>query len=58
MRVRVSLSVEVDRDEWERQYGVDAHMVAVIRDDVRRYVVGAVRDSAAADSGAIVEVRS
>lgn len=57
MPVKISMTVMVDREEWERQYGIDAHMVAVIRDDARAYVRALVAESPAALSGAVVEVK-
>lgn len=55
MKVSVTLSVEVDRDEWTAAYGADA--AAAIRADVRRYVLDLVQQSAASESGAIPFVR-
>lgn len=56
LKVRVELTCLVDRTAWEHEYGVEAHMVGVIRDDVKRYVQTTVASSAAAESGSIVEV--
>ena len=47
---RVTITVEVDPEIWTLEYGVNS--TAEIRDDVKTYVVGAVRDSAASEVGA------
>ena len=49
MKVRVTLSLEVDPAAWRDLYGADD-----IRADVQRYVANQVAQSAAADAGAIV----
>ncbi len=50
MKVRVTITVEVDPEIWTLEYGVNS--TAEIRDDVKTYVVVAVRDSAASEVGA------
>lgn len=54
MRVRVTLTVDVDPDAWEMTYGTPRFE---LREDVREYVREHVQGSAAADEGAILGVR-
>lgn len=42
MKVRISLTVEVDTEGWARDYGVDG--AAAIRADVAQYIDSAVRE--------------
>ena len=55
MRVRVTLTVEVDRDNWVEVYGTGA-TAADVRYDVRAYVREQVQGSAAADEACITRV--
>jgi hypothetical protein len=55
LKVSVILTLDVDRQEWDRAYGTSDN-AARVRDDVKSYVVGLVRDSAAAQEGGIVDV--
>lgn len=41
MKVRIQLTVAVDRDEWAETYGLDADDASV-RDDVKRWAANAV----------------
>lgn len=50
-RMAIRLVVDVDLETWEEIYGESP-----TRADVQRYVATLVRDSAAAEDGAIVEV--
>lgn len=47
MKVRISLTVEVDPDAWTATYGVEG--TAAIRADVKTYIEGTINSSAAAD---------
>jgi hypothetical protein len=54
--VRVTLMIDVDPEAWEQEYGIgpeEAH----IREDVRAYVLCQLQDSAAAESGAVQQVK-
>ncbi len=53
MKIRVALTIEVDLEAWEDIYGVNPREA---RADVKRYVLGCVQGSAAADAGAITAV--
>lgn len=53
MKVRVTLTIEVDPESWDMTYGVEPER---IRTDVREYVLNQVQGSAASDEGAIVSV--
>lgn len=53
MKVRVTLTVDVDQEAWIRDYGCEP---SELRQDVRAYVFGQVQDSAAAQAGAITNV--
>lgn len=54
--VPIRLRVSVDPQAWVETYGTEPARAAVA-DDVRRYVVTQVQESAAAHEGAIVAVR-
>lgn len=54
MKVRVILSVEIDEAAWEDIYGDCGES---LRDEIRNYVLHNMRDSAAAEDGAILSVR-
>lgn len=54
MKVRVTLSIDVDPEAWTDTYGIEG--AAEIRADVKQYVRGLVSGCAAADEGAIVDV--
>lgn len=47
MRVKISMTVEVNPEEWTLAYGVEG--AAAIREDVKSYIRGQVQGSAAAD---------
>lgn len=49
MKVTVTLSIDVDIDEWESLYGTRENL----RTEVRRYALEQVSGSAAAEEGAI-----
>jgi len=50
MKVRVTVTVEVDPDAWAQEYGL---FPAVVREDVDTYVRQAVFESPAAQAGLI-----
>ena len=54
MKVRVTLSIEVDVEAWNLAYGTGS--ATAIRQDVADYVVAQVQGCAAADEGGIVNV--
>ncbi|MBP6997916.1 MAG: hypothetical protein KBB39_17415 [Phycicoccus sp.] len=56
MKVRVTLTIDVDRDAWNSIYG-NGDGAAEVRDDVRAYVLEQVQGSAAADEGGILNAR-
>lgn len=55
MKVAITLTVTVDPETWEDEYGVAG--AAALREDVRSYVTTLVQGSAAACSGAISDVK-
>ncbi len=58
MKVRVTLTIDVDRDAWNSIYGNgNGDGAAEVRDDVRAYVLEQVQGSAAADEGGILNAR-
>jgi hypothetical protein len=55
MKIAVSLTIEVDPDAWFQTYGVERDAV---RDDVKGYVLGNVRDlPGITETDAIVTLR-
>lgn len=54
MRVRITLDVEVNPEQWELIYGNDPR--ADRAEDVRQYVAQQIAASSAADGSAIVRV--
>lgn len=54
-RVRVVLDIDVDTSNWELAYGVGAQ--DDLARDVTTYVAETIRNSAAGEEGAIVNVR-
>lgn len=57
IKVRVSMTIEVDPEIWELEYGDDPADKAALRETVRAYAQQQVAGSAAADSGAIRSVQ-
>lgn len=55
MKIRVTLSLEVDPKIWDDLYSVE--LPDEIRLDVKSYIANDVQSSAAADAGAIKVVR-
>ena len=53
-RVRVSITVEVDVEGWEQEYGV--HGTQAIREDVRSYLDSVIRECN--DNLTITEVKA
>jgi hypothetical protein len=53
MKVRVTLTVEVDPAAWQLAYGTETED---LREDVRNYIAGSVEESAAAQEGGITKV--
>lgn len=53
MKVRITLTLDIDPEVWGLEYGAAPEDM---RDDVRSYVLDAIQQSAAGDSGAIREV--
>lgn len=56
MKVRVTLTIDVDRESWSTIYGT-TEGANEVRDDVRSYVLNQIQQSAAADEGGIVSAR-
>lgn len=54
-KIRVTLTVEVDRDAWEEAYG-SGDGQPKLHEDVRAYVLQAIQESGAAEEQAIVSV--
>lgn len=54
IKIRVTLSLEVDPDTWTLEYGTDGR--SAIRDDAKSYVLEQVAGCTAAESGAIAKV--
>ena len=44
MKVRISLTVDIDPEAWERNYGLDARETAAMREDVRAYCIDTIRE--------------
>ena len=49
IKIRIELTVEVDPETWDLEYGTEE-----LRQDVKDYVLNHVQGSAASESGAIV----
>jgi hypothetical protein len=47
VKVKISVTVEVNPQEWTQTYGVEG--AKEIREDVKSYIVGQIQGSAAAD---------
>ena len=56
MKVRVTLSLNVDPEAWDLAYGTGTDAAAV-REDVKSYVVTYIQQSAAAEEDGITDVR-
>lgn len=56
INVRVSMTVEVDPEAWELEYGDDASDRAALRESVGSYVRNQINASTAVESGAILNV--
>ncbi|WP_330478690.1 hypothetical protein OG301_26800 [Streptomyces platensis] len=57
MKVRVTLSLDIDLEDWSLAYGTDPKDPAAVRENVKEYVLNAIQQSAAADEGGIRETR-
>ena len=58
MKVSVTLSIDVDPETWAENYAESTGPSAsAVREDVRRYVLSQVQQSAARECGAITFVR-
>jgi hypothetical protein len=56
MKIRMTVTVEVDAEDWSQEYGIHP---GEVRDDVRSYFANQVFQSAAVeDAGLTVTVRS
>jgi len=57
MRISLVVTVEVDREDWERSYG--AQPGALLRQDVKSYVTSLLSGSVAVEDGTVrrIEVR-
>lgn len=53
MKVRVLLSLDVDKELWEEIYGPETRLNAATWRDVRDYVLNMVQSCSAAEAGAI-----
>lgn len=56
VRIRVTLILDVDREEWDLSYG-SGETIEELRDDVKRYILNNIQQSQAADDGAITATR-
>ena len=56
MKVRITLTIDVDREAWSDIYG-NGDAATEVREDVRSYVLEQIHQSAAADEGGIVNAR-
>lgn len=56
VRIRVTLILDVDREEWDLSYG-SGETIEELRDDVKRYILNNIQQSPAADDGAITATR-
>ena len=56
MKVRITLTIDVDRESWSDMYGT-TDAATEVREDVRSYVLNQIQQSAAADDGGIVSAR-
>ena len=50
-KIRFTTPIEVDEAKWAEEYGLDPKDRLAIRQDVVEYVLGLIRDSAAAQAG-------
>lgn len=55
MKVRITLTLDIDPDAWNTIYGAGEERAAV-REDVKSYVLNAIQQSAAAEEGGITKV--
>jgi hypothetical protein len=53
MKVRITLTLDIDPERWESVYGTEREQ---LRDDVRSYIEHSIWGSAAADAEAITRV--
>lgn len=53
VKVRVSMTVEVDPELWEQEYGIDKTDRAALRDDVRGYYLSVAQDAYPMTSGIV-----
>jgi len=60
MKVRVAITVDVDPDAWEREYGIDKTDRTTLRDDVRSYYLSVAQDAYPTTAGlvTVTEARS
>jgi len=56
MKIRVSLTVEIDPETWSHTYGDEPETRAEWADEIRRHILNDIAGSSAAEAGAIVEV--
>jgi hypothetical protein len=59
MKVRVALVLEVDADEWARNYGMDGtkrEVNALVRDDVKSFIGNLVAETRHHQDGLITEI--
>ena len=42
MKVRIEFTVEVNQQDWSKEYGIDE---AEVKEDVKRYVIAAVQNA-------------
>jgi hypothetical protein len=57
MKVRMTITVEVDPETWEQNYGIDKADRKRLRQDVEAYCFSCVADSEAAINGSMEAVR-
>lgn len=56
MKVRITLTIDVDRESWSVIYGT-TDAATDVREGVRSYVLNQIQQSDAADEGGIVSAR-
>ncbi|MFE9381767.1 hypothetical protein ACFYMO_00800 [Streptomyces sp. NPDC007025] len=56
MKVRITLTLDIDPEAWSLAYGTTTEAAAV-REDVRSYVLNSVQGAPAVEEGGITDVR-
>lgn len=57
MKVRVTLSLDIDPESWSLAYGTNPRDLAALREDVRSYVLNDIQNAPPVEEGGITDVR-